>query len=83
MVWNISKDKLTTRMTFANPEAYPPPAQVPAMPPESGGDAYQWDPFSFSGLEKRTSGVTTEVVKEFNETHGTDNNPVVSNIPFK
>jgi ribonuclease Z len=83
MVWNITRDKLTTRMTIANAEAYPPPAQVRAMPPAAGGDAYQWDPFSFSGLEKRTSGVTNEVVKEFNERHGTDIKPVVSNIPFK
>ena len=32
MVWNISKDKLTTRMAVANPESFPPPAQVPVYP---------------------------------------------------
>ena len=83
MVWNIDKNTITTRMAFANPEAYPPPAQVPAMPPETGENAYQWDPFSFTGLEKRTSGVTNEVVEEFNEKHGTSIEPVLSNIPFK
>lgn len=83
MVWNIDKDTITTRMAFANPEAYPPPAQVPAMPPETGENAYQWDAFSFTGLEKRTSGVTNEVVEEFNEKHGTSIEPVLSKIPFK
>ena len=58
MVWNITKDKLTTRMAVANPESYPPPAQVPAMPPVVEENAYTWDPFSFSGLEPRTSAVS-------------------------
>lgn len=83
MVWNITKDKLTTRMAVANPESYPPPAQVPAKPPAANASAYQWDPFSFTGLEKRTSAVTNEVVREFNEKHGTDIKPVLSGIPFK
>ena len=83
MVWNIDKESLVTRMAVANPEAYPPPAQVPAMPPAQNENAYQWDPFSFSGLEKRTSGVTNQVVEEFNEKHGTDIAPIVSGIPFR
>ena len=83
MVWNIDKDRLTTRMTVANPESYPPPAQVPALPPVVGENPYQWDPFSFTGLEKRTSAVTNEVVQEFNLKHGTNIEPVVSRIPFK
>jgi ribonuclease Z len=83
MVWNITKDKLTTRMAFANTESYPPPAQVPAQPPVTSENAYQWDPFSFTGLEKRTSKVTNEVVQEFNDKHGTDIKPVLSGIPFK
>lgn len=83
MVWNITEDKLTTRMVVANPESYPPPAQVPAMPPVVEEGAYSWDPFSFSGLEPRTSAVTNEVVEEFNERHGTDIEPIISNIPLK
>jgi ribonuclease Z len=83
MVWNITKDKLTTRMAVANAESYPPPAQVPAQPPAADDNAYQWDPFSFTGLEKRTSAVTNEVVQEFNDKHGTDIEPVLSRIPFK
>jgi ribonuclease Z len=83
MVWNITKDKLTTRMAVANPDSYPPPAQVPAQSPTGGDNAYQWDPFSFTGLEKRTSAVTNEVVQEFNDKHGTDVEPVLSSIPFK
>jgi ribonuclease Z len=83
MVWNVTKDTLTTRMTVANPESFPPPAQVPAMSPGGDKEPYQWDPFSFTGLEKRTSAVTNEVVQEFNERHGTDIEPVVSNIPFQ
>jgi ribonuclease Z len=83
MVWNISKDKLTTRMAVANPESYPPPAQVPAQAPVPSENPYPWDPFSFSGLEKRTSAVTNEVVEEFNEKNGTDIQPVVSGIPFR
>jgi ribonuclease Z len=82
MVWNITEDDLTTRMTVANPESYPPPAQVPAMPPVVEENAYTWDPFSFSGLEPRTSAVTNEVVGEFNERHGTDIVPIISNIPL-
>ena len=83
MVWNITRDKLTTRMAVANPESFPPPAQISAMPPVSDENAYQWDPFSFTGLEKRTSAVTNEVVTEFNERHGTNVEPVLSNIPFR
>jgi ribonuclease Z len=83
MVWNITKDNLTTRMAVANPESFPPPAQVPAMPPVVEEGAYTWDPFSFSGLEPRTSAVTNEVVEEFNERHGTDIVPIISNIPLK
>jgi len=83
MVWNISKNKLTTRMAVANEESYPPPAQVPALPPVASEKPYKWDPFSFSGLEKRTSAVTNEVVEEFNKRHGTDIRPIVSSIPFR
>ena len=83
MVWNISKNKLTTRMAVANEESYPPPAQVPALPPVASENPYNWDPFSFSGLEKRTSAVTNEVVEEFNKRHGTDIKPIVSSIPFR
>jgi len=83
MVWNITKDKLTTRMAVPNPESYPPPAQVAAQPPAPDENAYGWDPFSFTGLEKRTSAVTNEVVKEFNAKHGTNIEPVLSRIPFK
>lgn len=83
MVWNITKDKITTRMAVANPESYPPPAQVAAQPPAPDENAYQWDPFSFTGLEKRTSAVTNEVVKEFNAEYGSDIEPILSNIPFK
>jgi len=83
MVWNITKDKLTTRMAVANPESFPPPAQVPAKAPVASDNPYSWDPFSFSGLEKRTSAVTNEVVQEFNERHGTDIKPVLSSMPFQ
>lgn len=82
MVWNITKDKLTTRMAVPNPESFPPPAQVPAQLPAPNKNAYQWDPYSFIGLEKRTSGVTNEVVQEYNEKHGTDIDPVLSKMPF-
>ena len=46
-------------------------------------NTYQWDPYSFTGLEKRTSAVTNEVVKEFNARHGTNVQPVLSSMPFK
>lgn len=83
MVWNITKDKITTRMAVPNPESFPPPAQVPAQRPiVDEKNAYKWDPYSFTGLEKRTSAVTNEVVQEFNKKHGTDIEPVLSNIPF-
>jgi len=83
MVWNITKENITTRMTVPNPETYPPPAQVAAEPPIVDENTYQWDPFSFSGFEPQTSAVTNEVVKEFNEQQGTDIEPILSNIPFK
>ena len=83
MVWNISKDELTTRMAVPNPESFPPPAQVPAEAPLADESSYPWDPYSFSGLERETSAVTNEVVREFNARHGTDIEPVLSNIPFR
>jgi ribonuclease Z len=83
MTWNITTEKLTVRMAIANPESFPPPAQVPAMAPEPSDDAYKWDPFSFTGLEPETSAVTNQVVKEFNEKQGTNIEPVLSLIPFR
>ena len=83
MAWNITKDKLRTRMAVPNHESYPPPAQVPAKPPIKDGNTYQWDPFSFTGLEKQTSAVTNEVVKKFNDKHGTNIEPILSNMPFR
>jgi ribonuclease Z len=82
MVWNIDKERLTTRMAVANPESYPPPAQVPALPPVVGESSYQWDPFSFTGLEERTSAVTNQVVEEFNLEQGTNIEPILSRMPF-
>jgi len=64
------------------PEARHPPPQVPAQPPVPDENACSWDPFSFTGLEKRTSGVTNEVGREFNAKRGTDIEPVLSRIPF-
>lgn len=83
MAWNITKENITTRMAVANPESFPPPAQVPAKPPVNNGGNYQWDPFRFTGLEKETSAVTNNVVEKFNSKHGTDIEPILSNIPFK
>lgn len=83
MVWNVTKDNITTRMAVPNPESFPPPAQVPAKPPTSDGKNYQWDPFSFTGLEKETSAVTNEVVERFNTKHGTNIEPILSKIPFR
>lgn len=51
-------------------------SKVPAQAPITKENPYSWDPYSFSGLEKRTSAVTNEVVEEFNEQHGTDKKPV-------
>lgn len=82
MTWNITPDKITVRMAVPNPEAFPPPAQVPAKAPEAGSEVYEWDPFSFSGLEPETSAVTNQIVEEFNQKHGTDIDPVLSSIPF-
>jgi len=83
MVWNVTKDEVTTRMAVPNHESFPSPAQVPAQAPVRHENSYQWDPFSFTGLEPETSAVTNEVVKEFNDKHGTDIEPVITNIPFK
>ena len=69
-------------MAVANPESYPPPAQVPALPPVVGESSYQWDPFSFTGLEERTSAVTNQVVEEFNLEQGTNIEPILSRMPF-
>ncbi len=83
MVWNITSDKPTTRMAVVNPEGYAPPAQVPAKSPTLNENAYPWDPFSFTGLEKRTGAVTNEVAEEFNAKHGTDIELVLSRFPFR
>jgi hypothetical protein len=70
-------------MAVPNHESFPPPAQTPAQAPVRHKKSYQWDPFSFTGLEPETSAVTNEVVKEFNDKHGTNIEPVITNIPFK
>lgn len=83
MVWNITPKKITTRMAVPNHESFPPEAQVPPQAPDKDKEYYPWDPFSFTGLEKETCAVTNEVVRKFNERHGTEIEPILSSIPFK
>ena len=77
MVWNISKDEIRTRMAVPNHEAYPAPIQRQKQPPDSE-KAYQWTDFSFSGVEPETAAVVNDVVKDFNDSFGTDVQPFVT-----
>jgi ribonuclease Z len=82
MVWNVSKDAVRTRMAVPNEERFPEPAQRPAVP-QKGADGYKWDPLNFEGVERETSAVINERLKEFNEKYGTNVEPTMTGIPFK
>jgi ribonuclease Z len=82
MVWNITKDNIRTRMAVPNHESYPPPIQRTKQPPDSM-NSYQWDAFSFSGVERETAAVTNKIVDEFNQKYGTNVKPSLTGLPFQ
>ena len=82
MVWNVSKDGIRTRMAVPNEERFPEPAQRPAVP-QKGAEGYKWDPINFEGVERETSAVINERLREFNEKYGTNVEPTMTGIPFK
>jgi ribonuclease Z len=81
MVWNVTKEKIRTRMAVTNHESFPAPVQKQKEPPDSLA-AYQWTEFSMSGVEPESAKVTNDMIKEFNKRHGTDIKPSVTGLPF-
>ncbi len=82
MVWNVTKDKIRTRMAVPNHESFPAPPQRMKQPPDSM-KAYKWTKFSLSGVEPESAAVTNALIAEFNKKNGTDIKPALTGLPFR
>ena len=82
MVWNVTEDKIRTRMAVPNEESFPAPIQRQKYPPDSL-KAYPWTQLSLSGVEPESAAVTNAMIEEFNERHGTDIKPAITGLPFR
>ena len=82
MVWNVTEDKIRTRMAVPNEDAFPAPIQRQKYPPDSL-KAYPWTQLSLSGVEPESAAVTNAMIEEFNERHGTDIKPAITGLPFR
>lgn len=82
MVWNVTKDKIRTRMAVPNHESFPAPPQRMKQPPDSM-KAYKWTKFSLSGVEPESAAVTNALIEEFNKKNGTNIKPALTGLPFR
>ena len=82
MVWNVTKEAITTRMAVPNHERFPEPVQAETMQADTT-NAYTWDPLNFEGVEPETAAVINDVLNAFNEEYGTNVQPTLSGIPFE
>ena len=67
MVWNVTKDKICTRMAVPNHESYAASVQRAKQPPPN---PYNWTQFSLMGVEPESAAVTNEVVANYNKENG-------------
>ncbi len=79
MVWNVTKDKIRTRMAMPNHESISAPTQRAKLPPPN---PYKWTTFSLMGVEPESAAVTNEVIAQFNKKNGLDVKPTLTAIPF-
>ncbi len=82
MTWNVTKDRIRSRMGVPNHDAFPAPVQRAKQPPDSM-NAYQWTEFSLSGVEPESARVTNELIQAFNERNGTNIKPGITGLPFR
>ena len=82
MVWNVTKERIRTRMAVPNHESFPAPPQRTKQPPDSR-NAYQWTAFSLSGVEPESAAVTNALIEKFNAEQGTDIKPWLTGLPFQ
>ncbi len=81
MVWNVTKEKIRTRMAVPNHENFPAPPQRAKQPPDSM-KAYKWTEFSLGGVERESAAVTNALIEEFNKKYGTNIKPALTGLPF-
>lgn len=79
MVWNVTKDRIRTRMAMPNHESVAAPVQRAKIPPPN---PYQWTRFSLMGVEPESAAVTNEVIAKYNEEYGLNVRPSLTAIPF-
>jgi ribonuclease Z len=79
MVWNVTKDKIRTRMAVVNEESYAAPVQRAKIPPK---DPYIWTAFSLQGVEPESAAVANAIIAEYNEENGSDAKPSLTGFPF-
>jgi ribonuclease Z len=79
MVWNVTKDKIRTRMAVVNEESYAAPVQRAKIPPK---DPYIWTAFSLQGVEPESAAVANAIIAKYNEENGSDAKPSLTSFPF-
>ena len=73
MVWNVTKDKITTRMAAYNADAWPPPAPQAPPPVDRSITQYTSDWIVQENLD--VSDIIKEIYDRTNEQYGTDEKP--------
>ena len=71
MTWNVTKDRIRTRMGVPNHEAYPAPPQMPKNPPDSAAE-FPFTDFDLQTIDIESARVTNEMIEAFNKRQGTN-----------
>jgi len=72
MVWNITKEKIRTRVAMLNSQPFPPASVVERQQAAPGGEVYVTPEWILQGYEWETLPVMDKIHEEFNEEFGTD-----------
>ena len=82
MTWNVTKDRIRTRMGVPNHEAYPAPPQMPKNPPDSAAE-FPFSDFDLQTMDVESARATNEMIEAFNKRQGTDIKGAYTSQPFK
>lgn len=79
MVWNVTKEKITTRMAVVSPDHFAQRSELPKTP----GDlkSYQYDELTLTGMDPGYGKVVQKIYADFNKKYGTDFKPLLKFAP--
>jgi ribonuclease Z len=82
MTWNVTKDRIRTRMGVPNHEAYPAPPQMPKNPPDSAAE-FPFTDFDLQTIDIESARATNEMIEAFNKRQGTNIKGAYTSQPFE